>query len=146
MTKREISVDEQLKIDKGLQRWWPELVPSYQTSIYNMLSSPVKSTLIMVIIVGIFYSLYMKYRGNIYNKRKLTTIPIQLTIISVGIIIISYITIIRRNGNIIGLLPYLSENPTYYEYKQKLPMVDIIKNGNSSTIIPIVSSSKRSRK
>ena len=53
---RELSVDEQKQLDAALSKWFPEVIQTYNTSLYDMMASPLKmaiiySALVLVLIV-----------------------------------------------------------------------------------------------
>jgi hypothetical protein len=117
MTKREISVDEQLKIDKGLQRWWSEKFPSNCAPIYNMLSNPIKETIIYVVFIIFVYMLLSIYyrRSPIYLLKN----KLRFNLYMLSLIIFYYVVSFLKNKFIISRIPNLPENPTYGDYSKK---------------------------
>ena len=43
---RELSVDEQKQLDDALSNWYPEIIQTYNTSLYDMMASPLKIAII----------------------------------------------------------------------------------------------------
>jgi hypothetical protein len=146
LVKRNITPEEQNKIDIGLERWYPEIIKSNITPVYNLLANPVKRTLITVIVLVIIgFGVYK------YFDIKLTSMYQIIAVCSILFIVGStYITSVRTNGDIIGIIPYLPENATYYDYKQKLPILDVLlkSQGGSDSglfgLLGLISSSNNS--
>jgi hypothetical protein len=134
LVKRQISEEEQVKIDGGLQRWIPDLIPSYKTPVYNLLSDPIKISILLSLFLGLCVVLFNQY-VNI-KLSKFYTLALYGGVLL--IVIMTYVGRVRTNGDIVGLIPYLPENPTYYDYKKNLPLVDIINRGGGG-IMPIMS-------
>ena len=44
--KRELSADEKKQLVNALSKWYPAVIQTYNTSLYDMMASPLKMTII----------------------------------------------------------------------------------------------------
>jgi hypothetical protein len=142
LVSRKLTLDEQSKIDTGLQRWYIVPFVSNNISLYEMLVNPYKYIFIWIIIICIFWFLYYKFIFFI-NKKSKGARDIKLwtsihVIISIIFIFLLFIYSNKQNTDIILLIPHLSDNPTYGDFKKNKHLLKKL-NTNYNWIIQIAS-------
>jgi hypothetical protein len=106
--KRDLSTDEQKKVDKGLNQWFPTLFASYSTPITSLLASPGKdavlSSLVTIGLGGLLTLLSSSRNKGLYA---IGTAALAL-IVGIG----SYFGRRQQNDNILDIMKRLPPDST----------------------------------
>ena len=78
---RELSNNELMQLKYAQDKWYPKLIQTYNTSLFEMMANPFKKALIVglifIILFGIFAFVDYTFKLNIlFNKKKINKIYI----------------------------------------------------------------------
>lgn len=142
---RELSQEEIIQFNKATQKWYPKLFQTYNTTLFEMVASPIKKAIIHVtaflIIVGIVVLIF----GFDKQRKKISfgygfNSKIYIGVIVVVSIVIAVITAIgqyKSNDNIRLMMTMTKPGATKYDYEsspviQGKLMRNSYRNGSSS--------------
>jgi hypothetical protein len=139
---RKLSNNELLQFEKAKSKWFPKLIQTYNTTLYEMMASPFKKALIISLIFSIIALIYgfvdYKFKlNNLFYKgkiNKLATIPIVFFIlITIGSVAMSQY---KLNDNLYLFLTLTKPGATKYDYEsssviQNKLMRDAYRSGSS---------------
>ena len=116
MSVRKLTKEEQVNIRIGLNQTISAIMPDYSTPLYRMLASPVKNTLlyvVMFLVVFLIYSMVIKR-----NPLKILTglYGIIGMVFVLFFVISNYYSVNKNNQNIIESMKRLPKNATYMDY------------------------------
>ena len=140
---RELNKNEFVQLESAKSKWYPKFIQTYNTTLYEMMASPLKKAiihgLIILILVGIYAFVDYKFKLNyIFNKGKVHKIAI---IVIVVILIFSMGSIAmaqyKLNDNLFLFLTLTRPGATKYDYEsssviQSKLMRDAYRGGSSS--------------
>jgi quinol-cytochrome oxidoreductase complex cytochrome b subunit len=91
---REISLEEKIEIKDAISKWYPSIVQTYNTSILDLMASPIKKGIVHGIIVFIIISIFLlfDYNFKVLNL-KFSKHPVIFVIFLVIILFIIGITV-----------------------------------------------------
>lgn len=117
---RELSADELMKLEQAKQKWYPQLIQTLNTSLYDMMASPLKKTLIHLIIISIIVlviiGLLKKYTKFSFDLA--TKIYIGISFIGVLISLFgTYMGQYKINENVYLLMTLTRPGATKYDYE-----------------------------
>lgn len=123
--KRQLSQEEQVKLQQALSKWYPELIETYNTPIYDMMASPIKVALIHVVLVTLLIVVFLALNQKFgflpeLKSKKLIKMPILYLVVIVVLIIIggmSYHSQFKKNENLTLMLMLTKPGATKYDYE-----------------------------
>ena len=123
--KRDLSEEEIVKLNQALSKWYPELIQTYNTPIYDMMASPIKVALIHSIILAIviFVVLLLNQKFGFMMELKSKNLfknPILYIVIVIVLIVIagiSYFSQHKKNENLTLMLTLTKPGATKYDYE-----------------------------
>ena len=131
---RELTAQEKQNIQQGLTQVMPELFTSYSTPLYKMLCSPLKNTLLYLVVVVVLFTVFVKVTKG--NPRKILTTPMGL-LYSAGVVLFLIFKFYGRNmknQNIIESMKRLPEGATYMDYvSQSAVMSNRLRGGRGGS-------------
>lgn len=139
---RELSASEKADIQKGLNQTFPKLFSDYSTPLPKLLVSPVKNSLLKLVIQLVFLAIVLKLT-KITFKSMLSKVTVSnaiknpfLALIFIIMTIwpmLNYFNKARSNKNIIESMKRLPEGATKMDYiSQTAVMSDRLRGGRSS--------------
>ena len=123
--KRELSQEEQAKLQLALSKWYPAVIQTYNTPIYDMMASPVKVAVIhaaiVLVIILVILGLNQKFRfmKEIKSKNifKNPILYVVLVIIMLFVGGLSYFSQFKKNENLTLMLTLTKPGATKYDYE-----------------------------
>ena len=139
---RELTKNELVQLERAKSKWYPKLIQTYNTTLYEMMANPLKKSLIngliMLVIICIYGFVDYKFKLNyIFNKGKVNKIAIVVIVVILLIYIISFsMDQYKLNDNLFLLLTLTNPGATKYDYEssaviQNKLMRDAYKGGSS---------------
>ena len=122
---REFTVAENNAIQKGLNQTIPKLFSDYSTPLPQLLVSPVKNSLLKLVVQLVILVLVLKYLKltfkdftNMLSVKKALNSPILALILVLFLLwpLLNYIGKIRSNNNILESMQRLPEGATKMDY------------------------------
>jgi len=120
---RELSKNELLKFRNAKSKWFPKIIQTYNTTLYEMMANPLKKAiihgLILLAITAIYAMFDYKFKWNyIFNKGKLNKIAIIAIIVILifsmgGVAMGQY----KLNDNLFLFLTLTKSGATKYDYE-----------------------------
>jgi hypothetical protein len=120
---RELNKNELVQLERAKSKWFPKFIQTYNTTLYEMMASPFKKSiihgLIILVIIGIYAFVDYKFKLNyIFNKGKVNTISIiaivVIFIFSIGSVVVSQY---KLNDNLFLFLTLTRPGATKYDYE-----------------------------
>ena len=120
---RQLSKNELVKVENAKSKWYPKLIQTYNTTLYEMMASPYKKALVQGIIFSIILAIYAfvdyKFKLNyLFDRGKINNIAI---IVIVVILIISIgstaMAQYKLNDNLFLFLTLTRPGATKYDYE-----------------------------
>jgi hypothetical protein len=123
--KRQLSQEEQVKLAQALSKWYPKLIETYNTPIYDMMASPLKITIIHSILLAIviFVTLVVNQKFGFLpglKSKNLFKMPMIYIIIVVVLLVIGYLSYYsqyQKNENLTLMLTLTKPGATKYDYE-----------------------------
>lgn len=123
--KRELSQEEQAKLQQALSKWYPAIIQSYNTPIYDMMASPVKVALIhsaiVLVIILVILALNQKFGFmKEIKSKKLFKNPILYVVLVIILLFVgglSYFSQFKKNENLTLMLTLTKPGATKYDYE-----------------------------
>ena len=120
---RKLSNNELLLFRKAKSKWYPKLIQTYNTTLYEMMASPFKKALIQLlifsIIVGIYGFVDYKFKlNNLFDKGKINKLAMGFIVIFILITIGSVaMGQYKLNDNLYLFLTLTNPGATKYDYE-----------------------------
>ena len=120
---RELNKNEFVKLEQAKSKWYPKIIQTYNTTLYEMMASPIKKAiirgLIYLVIIGIYAFLDYKFKLNyLFDRGKVNKIAV---IVIVVILIISIgstaMAQYKLNDNLFLFLTLTRPGATKYDYE-----------------------------
>ena len=120
---RQLSNNELLELKKAKSKWYPKIIQTYNTTLYEMMANPLKKgiihvllLLLIVVIYGVFD--YKFNLNNLFNKGKVNKIAV-IIIIVVLLFIIGSVAMgqYKLNDNLYLFLTLTKSGATKYDYE-----------------------------
>jgi hypothetical protein len=139
---RQLSKNELVKVENAKSKWYPKIIQTYNTTLYEMMASPYKKALVQ----GIIFSIILVIYGYIDYKFKLNYLFDKGKINNIAIIVIVVILIIsigstamaqyKLNDNLFLFLTLTLPGATKYDYEsssviQSKLMRNSVRSGSS---------------
>ena len=147
---RELSKEELILATNAQQNWYPELIQTYNTSLFGMMASPIKKTIVHLFIflclVMIVY--YFMNKNKMLSKTTKLDYSIYVVIITITIIYTTYFGQYKLNQNVMMIMALTNPGATKYDYESSPVIRDAmmrrdIRRGSSRIASSILSSSRR---
>lgn len=120
---RQLSQDEMIQLQKAQEKWYPKLFQTYNTSLYDMMASPIKKAIIHALVVGII--LLVIFVAN----KKYKFIPFKDSLVLIGMLCVLLFLCVpvaisqyKTNDNIKLFLTLTKPGATKYDY-QSSPII-----------------------
>ena len=118
--RRTLTVEELEKINIAQSKWLPKLIQSYDTTLYEMMCSPLKKALISLIILEVLLIIGLYIYHTIFNDK--TVLKIYFIIGTVFVLFIAgtnYLTQYKMNQNLKLVISFNKPNSvlTKYDYE-----------------------------
>ena len=113
---RELSNGEKQQIYDAQQKWYPKLIQSYNTTLYEMMASPLKKAIIHSLVLLVMFIIFFV----VLNNLGLEISPIYILVPVVVIIFSAATTYIRQykeNDNLTLMLTITKPGATKYDYE-----------------------------
>ena len=120
---RELTNNELMQLKRAQNKWFPSLVQTYNTTLFEMMASPYKKAFLVGIILTIFVCIFaaVDYNMNLnilFNKKKIN----KLYIVGFSIVILFYMGSVglgqyRLNDDLLLFLSLTKPNATKYDYE-----------------------------
>ena len=120
---RELNKNEFVKLEQAKSKWYPKIIQTYNTTLYEMMASPIKKAiirgLIYLVIIGIYAFLDYKFKLNyLFDRGKVNKIAVIvilfILIFSMGsVAMIQY----KLNDNLFLFLTLTRPGATKYDYE-----------------------------
>ena len=118
---REILVEEQIEINNALSKWYPAIIQTYNTSILDMMASPIKKGIVHGVVVFIVISIFLLFDASFkVLNLKFSKHPVIFVIFLVIILFITGITAYGQyinNENLKLILSLTKRGATKYDYE-----------------------------
>ena len=120
---RELSTNELIQLKYAQDKWYPKLIQTYNTSLFEMMANPFKKAIlvgiIFIILFGIYAVIDYNFKLNIlFNKKKINKIYIigffVLLIFSMGSVAM---TQYKLNDNLLLFVSLTKPNANKYDYE-----------------------------
>jgi hypothetical protein len=120
---RELNKNEFDKLEQAKSKWYPKIIQTYNTTLYEMMASPIKKAiirgLIYLVIIGIYAVVDYKFKLNyLFDRGKVNKIAV------IGIVVILIISIgstamaqYKLNDNLFLFLTLTRPGATKYDYE-----------------------------
>jgi len=139
---RKLSNNELLKFRKAKSKWYPKLIQTYNTTLYEMMASPFKKALIIGLIFSIIVVVYgfvdYKFKlNNLFDRGKINKLAMVFIVIFILITIGSVaMGQYKLNDNLYLFLTLTKPGATKYDYEsssviQSKLMRDAYRSGSS---------------
>ena len=140
---RELNKSEFVQLEQAKSKWYPKIIQTYNTTLYEMMASPLKKAiihgLILLAITAIYAIFDYKFKWNyIFNKGKLNKIAV-IVIVVILIFSIGSAAMVqyKLNDNLFLFLTLTRPGATKYDYEsssviQSKLMRDAYSGGSSS--------------
>lgn len=140
---RELNKKEFVKLEQAKSKWYPKIIQTYNTTLYEMMASPIKKAiikgLILLALIVIYAVIDYKFKLNyLFDRGKVNKIAV---IVIVVILIISIgstaMAQYKLNDNLFLFLTLTRPGATKYDYEsssviQNKLMRDAYRGGSSS--------------
>jgi hypothetical protein len=140
---RELNKNEFVKLEQAKSKWYPKIIQTYNTTLYEMMASPIKKAiikgLILLALIVIYAVIDYKFKLNyLFDRGKVNKIAV---IVIVVILIISIgstaMAQYKLNDNLFLFLTLTRPGATKYDYEsssviQNKLMRDAYRGGSSS--------------
>ena len=121
---RDLSGEEIKQFEQATQKWYPKVLQSYNTTLYEMVANPVKKAMVHVVALLILVCLAVLVFCLI-NKTKLSVKYLQKNKLYIGVvvliaIVIAVVTAIgqhKQNDNIRLIMTMTKPGATKYDYE-----------------------------
>ena len=140
---RQLSNNELLELEEAKSKWFPKIIQTYNTTLYEMMADPFKKatihSLILLFLVVIYGIVDYKFNlNNLFNKGKVNKIAV-IIIIVVLLFIIGSVAMgqYKLNDNLYLFLTLTKSGATKYDYEsssviQSKLMRNAYRSGSSS--------------
>jgi len=139
---RKLSNNEVLKFRNAKSKWFPKFIQTYNTTLYEMMASPLKKALILglifSIIVGIYGFVDYKFKlNNLFDKGKINKMSMVFVVTFILFIVGSVaMAQYKLNDNLFLFLTLTKSGATKYDYEsssviQNKLMRDAYRGGSS---------------
>lgn len=142
-TPRNLSENELIQLEKAKSKWYPKLIQTYNTTLIEMMASPYKKALLIVLVFSIIFAivciidkqlkLNIMFIKNKINKLILVVFIVFIIFVAVTNVISQY----RLNDDLTLFLTITKPNATKFDYEssnviQSKLMRNAYKNGSRS--------------
>ena len=120
---RELSDDELKKMEEAQSKWFPQLVQSYNTTLYQMMASPFKKGLVIFVVMLVLLGIYSVIDKNM----KLNFIYVGKSVSKLAVVICLVVMLFyagsaalaqhKLNQNLQMFLTITKENATKFDYE-----------------------------
>ena len=124
---RELSEEELQKIEEAQSKWYPKLLQSYDTTLYEMMADPVLKAIVHLCIFAIFLAIvlivtkiYLGPKTKFFKNLKSYNGLLILLGILVFVVIMSFSTVRKQtklNNNLVLVMTLTSPGATKYDYE-----------------------------
>ena len=140
---RKLNKNEFVELEKAKSKWYPKIIQTYNTTLYEMMANPFKKAiihgLILLVLIVIYASIDYKFKLNyLFEKSKLNKLAV-IIIVVVLIFIMGSIAMgqYKLNDNLFLFLTLTRPGATKYDYEsssviQSKLMRDAYRSGSSS--------------
>ena len=119
-SRNDITTQEAIIVAKAQEKWWPALVPTYSTTILDLMANPLKKALITLIVYYILAFIYFKFYK--LNKNDMRDMGKWIVLISLGVFIITYYEQWKKNENLVEVALRLPDrfNSRNFDFKNNM--------------------------
>ena len=121
---RELNKEELDKVSLAQEKWYPHLIQTYNTSLYDMMSNPYKKGIIIFLVLIILLILVLfVYKNFVRSGKKPNKLELYYLIgvfcFILFIVVSNIIKQYKLNQNLLLVLSYTkpNSNPTKYDYE-----------------------------
>jgi len=115
---RKLSPEELEKLHKATNKWYPQLIQTYNTTLYEMMASPLKKSLVHTLVIVVLVGILLVVNKTMKLKFKLNNlIYIGIVVVMVIVAGVTSVRQYRKNDNLYLFLTITNPNATKYDYE-----------------------------
>ena len=120
---RELNKSEFVQLEQAKSKWYPKIIQTYNTTLFEMMASPYKKALLVGIILTILFCIFaaVDYNMNLnmlFNNKKINNLSMVIFVIVV-IFFMGSVAIgqYKLNDELLLFLTLTKPNATKYDYE-----------------------------
>ena len=117
---RQLSQEEQVQLSQALDKWYPTIIQSYNTTLFEMMANPTKKALVhtigLIILVIIGFSVMTILNIRLSQSENIAAIVVVIFVLIFNAVS-TYLSQYRQNQDLQLVLTLTRPNATKYDYE-----------------------------